>query len=235
MNIRTLRRSRFGILFGGMAALGLVLAGCNRDRQTDTSPKRVVPRFTRPGDSKGELRVLFIGNSRVFMHDLPAVVQTLAASHPDRLSIRPTSVAVPNAKLVEHVSNPQTLAMIKAGDYDWVILQEKSGVAFGDPPRKDFDDSVDKLNAEIRKANPNAQVALYMVHALKGRAPPFQRSAPITRKRRSGSTRKSSPWHMRMKKSGRAIRNSASPIRRGLALYPARLLPDGLYDHRSAL
>src|SRR5690606_26633068 len=68
--------------------------------------------------------VLFLGNSYTAVNNLPQMLADMAASTGDTLifdSNTPGGYTFQN-----HVSNPQTLNKIMAGNWDYVVLQEQS-------------------------------------------------------------------------------------------------------------
>lgn len=74
------------------------------------------------------LRVLFVGNSHTYTHDVPALVELLAASAPsDRPRIATSSVTIPGACLEVHWRDGRARAAIATGRFDVVVLQECGG------------------------------------------------------------------------------------------------------------
>lgn len=69
-----------------------------------------------------DLRVLFIGNSLTYTHDLPAVVRRLAAA--DGRSIHTRMVASPNAGLQDHWNSRRIQGLIKRGRWSHVVMQQ---------------------------------------------------------------------------------------------------------------
>jgi len=112
-------------------------------------------------------RVLFVGNSHVFTLNMPKIVEAMAAAHPEQPPLSCRMNAPGGWTLSQHAAAGPTLKELHAGQYDWVVLQEASGLAVGQPSRQEFLQAVQTLHAEIVKANPKAKTALYMVHARK--------------------------------------------------------------------
>ena len=68
-------------------------------------------------------RVLFIGNSYVYVNDIPAIVQVLADSAGgDRLAVE--TVAGPDMALVDHWLMGSARSEIAKGGWAWVVLQQ---------------------------------------------------------------------------------------------------------------
>ena len=68
------------------------------------------------------MRILFIGNSHTYMHDLPARVAQLAKEAGYECDV--TMLAHPGWYLCQHVKEPESRFNIKYGHYDYVVLQE---------------------------------------------------------------------------------------------------------------
>lgn len=71
-----------------------------------------------------ELRILFIGNSHTYKHDLPERVAELARSAGYTCEV--TMLAHGGWYLASHVKEQQTRFNIAYGHYDYVVLQEHS-------------------------------------------------------------------------------------------------------------
>lgn len=69
-------------------------------------------------------RILFIGNSYIYVNDLPLTLQTLANSFGD--SIEYESNAIGGATLQMHSTNVTTIAKLLAPGWDYVIIQAQS-------------------------------------------------------------------------------------------------------------
>jgi len=69
-------------------------------------------------------RILFIGNSYTYVNDLPAILYSMAASTGDSLYYE--SNLPGGSSLQGHASNPTSLAKIKKGNWDFVVLQDQS-------------------------------------------------------------------------------------------------------------
>ena len=90
----------------GSTALALLFAAAAVNAQDDT------------------LRILFIGNSHTYYNDLPQLFVDLSASggHP----VVKDMSAPGGHTLEQHTTNPNTLAKISQGIWDYVVLQEQS-------------------------------------------------------------------------------------------------------------
>lgn len=73
---------------------------------------------------KEHVRVLFIGNSHTYYHDLPAWVARMAGEEGYVCDV--TMLAHPGWYLRQHVKEPEVRFNIRYGHYDYVVLQEHS-------------------------------------------------------------------------------------------------------------
>ena len=68
-------------------------------------------------------RALFIGNSYLYAQDIPGIVQALADSAGgDQIAV--ATVAYPDAALSDHLRGGAALPSIRAGGWEWVVLQQ---------------------------------------------------------------------------------------------------------------
>lgn len=134
-------------------ALALVLAGA-------TASCTGAPPASQPtAASSGALRVLFLGNSYTYYNNLPRLVEAFAIAGGGR-KIETRMIAPGGASLADHLANRNTLAAIRTGRWDYVVLQEQSqlGAVYlvnGEPRvgnAEAFFTSARALEAEIRKA-----------------------------------------------------------------------------------
>ncbi|MBF0501701.1 MAG: hypothetical protein HQM09_16300 [Candidatus Riflebacteria bacterium] len=79
------------------------------------------------------LKILFIGNSFTFGHDVPVLFQKIAGTGRPRSSTNITVVAVPRLALNEHWLSTETRALVCNEPWDYVILQDQSTIAFDNP------------------------------------------------------------------------------------------------------
>lgn len=71
-----------------------------------------------------QVSVLFLGNSYTSANDLPYTVRTLALSLGD--TVNTTMVAPGGYQLIDHASNPASLAGIASAPWDFVVMQDQS-------------------------------------------------------------------------------------------------------------
>ena len=125
-----------------------------------------------PPAAAAPVRILFIGNSYVYVNKLPLALAKLAASAVDPVRIETSEVVVGGATLQQHWAKGDALEAIRKGVWDWVVLQEQSslggrstgadGVALPGPPER-FYEFARLFNAEIRKTK--AHTLLYLTWA----------------------------------------------------------------------
>jgi hypothetical protein len=70
------------------------------------------------------LKVLFLGNSYTYFHDLPQIVADLSAEAGAPITV--DSITQGGAWLQHHAANPSTLEAIETGGWSHVVLQEQS-------------------------------------------------------------------------------------------------------------
>lgn len=78
-------------------------------------------RGDRPRSNEPPLRVLFVGNSYIYSHDMPHIVALVAASR--GIEIIPGSLTKPNYAIEDHLATNEYQAKLDEG-WDWVILQQ---------------------------------------------------------------------------------------------------------------
>lgn len=112
------------------------------------------------------LRVLYIGNSYTHYHDLPKMVQSIAANIASdfRLKISYRMLAPGGCTFRGHLQNADELAVIKAGGWDYVILQEQSTAPARptDVVQRETYPYARQLDSLIHAYNPQAHVVFYM-------------------------------------------------------------------------
>jgi hypothetical protein len=84
-------------------------------------------------DTDGATRILFVGNSYTYVNDLPNRVLAIAGSIGFEPPVEVATIAFGGAWLQDHAANPDTLAAIAGGGYDYVVLQEQSYLPVVDP------------------------------------------------------------------------------------------------------
>lgn len=141
-----------------LCLLALSLAGCDR-----------APRGERAGPPPVEpaapARVLFIGNSLTYYHNLPRVFERLA---PPGRALEVAMVAGPGFTLRDHWERGEALRTLRESRWGYVVLQEQSALGEtwlvdGRPRVHDpglFYDYARRFDAEIRKAG--ARTVLYL-------------------------------------------------------------------------
>ena len=106
--------------------------------------------------------VLFLGNSYTAVNDLPQTLVYVAASAGKSISFDSNTPG--GYTLQGHSTNPTSLAMIAAGNWDFVVLQEQSQL----PSFPDFQVYADvfpyarKLDSLIKISNPCGETVFYM-------------------------------------------------------------------------
>jgi len=75
-------------------------------------------------------RILFVGNSYIYTHNVPGMLRRMAASAAPPLRLHTEMIAQPEYHLAQHIADGTAQAEIASGDWDTVILQEQSAGAF---------------------------------------------------------------------------------------------------------
>src|SRR5688500_2602081 len=119
--------------------------------------------------ANSSLNLLFIGNSFTARNDLPALVASLAQATGTRLDHRLSSAG--GASLRMHWNKGEAAGAIRAGRYDYVVLQEQSTLPVKNAAR--MHENVRLFDAAIRAAG--ARTALYLTWA-RAHAPQSQRA-----------------------------------------------------------
>lgn len=112
--------------------------------------------------SSPRIKVLLIGNSYVYVNNLPAVIIEAAASTNNEIII---DTSVPGGYTLKmHSKDSSTINKIKKGIWDYVVLQEQSQL----PASKFIKVETDVLpyahclDSTIHKYNPNCKTVFYM-------------------------------------------------------------------------
>lgn len=121
-------------------------------------------------------RVLFIGNSYTYVNDLPGIVANMARSTGDTLEY---DISAPGGHTyAQHVgpanSNTETITKLRAGGWDYVVLQEQS-LFCAKLPENYYPSSfvyARYLIDTVRRYSPRAAVILYMTWGKKNGMPP---------------------------------------------------------------
>jgi len=125
---------------------------------------------TQAQTPKGELRVLFIGNSLTYANDLPTIVEALAEASKQKRFIH-QSVALPNFSLQDQWERGEAQKVIAQGKWDVVVLQQ--GPSGLEESRQSLLEYTRRFADKIRAAG--AKPALYMVWPSEPRFNDFER------------------------------------------------------------
>lgn len=85
-------------------------------------------------DVHESLKVLFVGNSLTYYHDMPAImIGLIRQEQPDR-PLKVAMVTGPGASLRDHYRSGKLKEVLQEhGPWDWVVLQEKGGLPRAQP------------------------------------------------------------------------------------------------------
>lgn len=117
---------------------------------------------------KDGLRVLFLGSSRTYANDMPAVVQAFARALGERLDV--VTVAQGGASLEDHWNHGGALRRIQAGGWSVVVLQQ--GPSTSPAGRENLREYTRRFAGPILKAG--ARPALFMVWPAGNRPEDFE-------------------------------------------------------------
>lgn len=108
------------------------------------------------------LRVLWVGNSYTYFHDLPKIVEQLAAEQGQPLAVTP--VVKGGERFKGHLSNPRLQELLKQGGWDFVVLQEQSTLPAGPTAEvaKEVYPYAHTLDSLAHAASPDVHVVYYM-------------------------------------------------------------------------
>ena len=157
-SINRMSRSAAATLRLGVAALALVVL--------------LVPLVvhSRTPEPQPEIRILFIGNSFTYYHDLPRMVAQLAEAGGQR-PLHCESETPAGCMLEKHWQDRKALSRIRSGHWDFVVLQDQSEVPL---LRRDaLFEYGQKFDAEIKQQR--AGTILYETWALQNK--PEQQAA----------------------------------------------------------
>lgn len=112
-------------------------------------------------------KILFIGNSHTYTHDIPQSIALMAGSKKDSTLIR--QEAPGGYTLKQHSQRIETLNAIKSEKWDFVILQEQGGIQA--LPKSIADTVIYRyaqiLTNHIRTNRHDTKIILYMTHGYK--------------------------------------------------------------------
>jgi len=94
-------------------------------------------------------KVLFIGNSHTYLHQMPRMIVKLAAAEHRGFSLVVDQCTGNGVSLEWHWHNRRTREMIAGNTWDYVVLQDRSGGPLED--RASFDRHARLLDGEIKK------------------------------------------------------------------------------------
>jgi hypothetical protein len=114
----------------------------------------------------GTMDILFIGNSHVYMHFMPLMLEELVKASDLGVSLVSEQCTGEGVSLQWHWKNQDTRDMIVSGNWDFVVLQDRAGGPLEE--RKSFEKHARLLNQEIIAHG--AQAVFYMTWALKSKS-----------------------------------------------------------------
>jgi hypothetical protein len=109
------------------------------------------------------MHVLFIGNSHVYMHFMPLMLEELAKASGRGVTLAAEQCTGEGVSLEWHWNNPATRDMLTSANWDFVVLQDRAGGPLEE--RSSFETHARLLNQEI--LSQGAQTVFYMTWALK--------------------------------------------------------------------
>lgn len=117
------------------------------------------------------VQVLFLGNSLTFTNNLPGMIAQLAKSR--HIDMQYDIYAPGEYRLMQHASDPNSIAKINEKKWDFVVLQDQGQMpAFSDEQvRRDVFANAKILCDAVKKADPDGQVVFYETMARKSGDP----------------------------------------------------------------
>ncbi|MEM7499771.1 MAG: hypothetical protein AAF371_17500 [Pseudomonadota bacterium] len=125
---------RRALLSAVMAITALPSAFASRRLLTDADVE-AAQRIVSAPQATGRHRVLFVGNSFTYGHDVPGRVAALATGAGHRLEI--ALLAEGGARLAQTLARPGVRAVLEAAGWDAIVLQDHSTTAFDPAYRHD--------------------------------------------------------------------------------------------------
>ena len=117
------------------------------------------------GSPLRQIHILFIGNSHTYRHDIPSTLVRMAnALYPPVNMVSDFRVGE-GVSLAWHWGNPETIQNIEGGDWDYVVLQERSS----GPLEDRFSMEKYGLGFDRKIRNSGARTILYMTWARRDR------------------------------------------------------------------
>jgi len=113
-------------------------------------------------NANDSIKVLLIGNSYTYYHEMPVAIQNIAFTQ--NLKLFCTCICPGGYRFSQHLQNEETVNSIKKGGWDFIVLQEQSLA-----PAKSTEEVVQtvypaarSLDSLIQVHNPQAKVVFYM-------------------------------------------------------------------------
>ena len=96
-------------------------------------PCGIVTRAAEPATAAAttaprELRVLFVGNSLVYVNNLPATLRALAAAQAAPARITTATFVAPGGTVAERWKDGHAAVALRGGKWDAIVLQERGGL-----------------------------------------------------------------------------------------------------------
>ena len=112
------------------------------------------------------IRILYIGNSYTYYHDLPKMVQSIAANVAldFRMKIAYQAYTPGGCTFKRHLQQPEEIAAIREGNWDYVVLQEQSALPAmpTEVVQRETYPYARQLDSLVHVYNPQARVIFYM-------------------------------------------------------------------------
>jgi hypothetical protein len=102
--------------------------------------------------------ILFVGNSHTYLHYMPQMLEQLVKAGRIELGIAVDQIVGEGASLEWHWNNEPTREKIRSLNWDYIVLQDRSGGPLEDP--KSFRRHAELLNGEIQACG--ARTIFYM-------------------------------------------------------------------------
>ena len=119
--------------------------------------------FAQQQDS---IRILYIGNSYTYYHDLPQMVQSIVANIAQdfRMEISYKAYTPGGCTFKRHLQQPEEMAAIREGHWDYVVLQEQSSLPAmpTEVVQHETYPYARQLDSLVHVHNPQARVIFYM-------------------------------------------------------------------------
>ena len=105
-----------------------------------------------------DLNILFVGNSLTYTNDLPGMLELMIESYGGIEDVHVESVAFPNFGLPDHWAEGSALERIRAGGWDYVVIQQGPSATEGRPSLLEYSN---RFADEVGQSG--GRLALYMV------------------------------------------------------------------------